>query len=222
MSEEPRRHTRRIVAALAVVALILIALTYWAVSQRSPSSGADPAASAPAPAPASASPTTSTTPSPDASSPAAGGTGTPGDPQSGADASSPLDAQDAATVTSGALDSLSDALVAPADGADLTDVLTGAALATFENQRQEWESQGWTQSGTPVLEDPRILESDPDGNWVRLQVCVDSSQVSVRDDAGTEMRPADAPQRTLNIFRLALVEGKWLLEDQTFADPPEC
>lgn len=214
MSTEGTSLSRRMLALLAATVLVLAGLLYWVVSQRSPSSDADvppsgtPSASAPARTRAA------TTPSPTGSTPAPapGGTVAPG----------PLDAQDAEEVAEHALGVIGDALTSPADAEDMTGVLTGAALEAFENQRQEWEAQAWTQSGTPSLEDPQILDSDPAGTWVRMQVCVDSSQVTVRDDTGTDMRNPAAPQRSLNVLRLALEDGTWKLEEQVFADPPDC
>jgi len=217
MSKEGMSPSRRLLALLAVAVLVLAALAYWVVSQRASSSGADgPASGSPSPSAAAQSGAAQPAPSP------TGPASTPTPAPSGTDTPGPLAAQDAQEVAEHALEAVGAALVAPADAPDMTKVLTGAALEAFENQRQEWESQEWTQSGAPSLEDPEILDSDPDGTWVRMQVCVDSSRVSVFDDTGTDMRSPDAPQRTLNVLRLALEDGTWKLEEQVFADPPDC
>lgn len=217
MSEEGTSPPRRLLALLAVAVLVLAALAYWAFSQRASSSDADgPASGSPTPSAAAQSGAARPAPSPTGSA----STQTPA--PSGTDAPGPLAAQDAEEVAEHALGAVGAALVDPAEATDMTQVLTGAALEAFENQRQEWESQEWTQSGAPSLEDPEILDSDPDGTWVRMQVCVDSSRVSVLDDTGTDMRSPDAPQRTLNVLRLALENGTWKLAEQEFADPPGC
>lgn len=139
-----------------------------------------------------------------------------------------------ATATPGALDeaqtealaedllvAVSAALSAP-ETADVSNALTGAALEEFENQRQEWETNEWHQENAATVDGVEVLSTSSDGTSVTAQMCVDSSQLRVVDSAGTDVRSSDAPQRSAMVLTFVLVDGRWLLSEQTFAEDPSC
>ena len=213
MATDRRIGRRAAVALVLLLVVVLAGLALWAASRHAgsgarPSSSGTPVALTPTPSPTDPAPSDS-----------------PSAPQSGATTTASgavLSDQEATEVVAEAMGAVSDALRTPAQVGDLSSRLSGAALEAFENQRQEWEAQGWTQSGAPTLEGLRLVEEDPSGTRVRVEVCVDSSGVSVHDDTGAQIRPPSDPQRSLNVLLLVDEGGTWKLAEQTFADPPQC
>lgn len=132
-----------------------------------------------------------------------------------------LDEAQVETLTEDLLVAVSAALAAPETG-DASQALTGAALEEFENQRQEWEANGWYQENAATVDGVEILSTSPSGSSLTAQMCVDSSDLRVMDEAGAEVRSTESPQRSAMVLTFVLVEGRWLLSEQVFAEDPEC
>lgn len=190
------RIRRRPLLALAIVCVgVILILVVWRQAASGPRAGS-----------ASGSPTASVpawTPPP--------ATATPG----------PLDATQVESVTEDMLEALSVALADP-EHADLSAVMTGSALEAFENQREEWANEQWHQENAATVDGGEVMSTADDGTSVTAQMCIDSSAVRILDDAGTDLNPADAPQRSAMILTYVLIDGRWLLSEQGFAEDPNC
>lgn len=184
---------RRPVLVIAILCVIAIVAVIWYQAASGSRSGAG----------GSARPTVTWTPPAATASPGA------------------LDEAQVETLTEDLLVAVSAALAAP-ETADASQALTGAALEEFENQRQEWEANGWYQENAATVDDVAILSTAPDGSSLTAQMCVDSSDLRVMDETGAEVRSSEAPQRSAMVFTFVLVEGRWLLSEQAFAEDPEC
>ena len=214
MSDQQQSSKRRwglIVAA--VLAVLLFGIVLWLALNDADNeqSGSQPGlvmsgqASAP---PSSMTPSASAHPSANAPTPS------PTDA-----ASQDVEAQEVATH---ALDAVAQAMASPQTTPDLSGVLTGAYLEAFNIQREEWENNQWTQSGSPTISNVKVLENTDNGTRLVTQMCVDSSTVKVLDENGVDVRSTTDAQRTLNIFTFVLENGTWRLSDQSFPEDPNC
>lgn len=105
--------------------------------------------------------------------------------------------------------------------ATLTD---GPALDEVRGLVEEFEANGWTQTGAPVVRSATVVSVDQEGEppSVVLEVCLDHSSVTITDVAGTSQVDPAAPKRALNLFTLHLVEGSWMVHERTFPVDTEC
>jgi hypothetical protein len=108
--------------------------------------------------------------------------------------------------------------------ANISDSVTGAMAEEVLATAAEFEAMGWTQSGTPEIVDVRVVRAPTPQEPLDaiVEVCLDSSNVQILDESGRNVRPADTPQRSLNIFVLRLVDGSWLVAERTFPADPDC
>ena len=149
-----------------------------------------------------------------------------GEPQSGgpsnASGSLSTDAE-AAGQTSFVVNTLWGAYSDPAQAqaTDLSSVLTASALEEFDAQAVEWSRDGTHATGTPTLEDVHILSDDGAGN-VTVSACVDSSSVSVLNDAGTSLTDDTTMARALTYFQFVKDGENWKLSGVSFPDDPTC
>lgn len=104
----------------------------------------------------------------------------------------------------------------------LRPVASSAFLSGVEAERMELEDQGWTRSGTVVIDGIESVSYDAaaDPATATVRACLDWTDVVVRNADGDAL-PAGAP-RAWNIYNLELVDGAWMIMQQTFADDPAC
>lgn len=159
----------------------------------------------------------------------AGATGTPGD-ATGATPGAPqvqgkgVPAATASAATDAvgkALTSLNDALATPAEAPSILDddVVAGAAREALLAQAAEYEENGWTVSGEPVILRTVVLGK---GTRVRVRACVDQSAVVVTDSAGNRLPTGTGARRTWLIFTLQQSPSGWQVVEQTFPAAPDC
>lgn len=113
----------------------------------------------------------------------------------------------------------------PAVGIDpLKAIAAGAVLDEAQAQLNEFDSRGWTLSGTPRLENLQVLSSDLAATppTAKISVCVDSSPVVVKTADGTVMRNPDASPRALNLYTVSMRDGSWRIISHSFPDDPTC
>lgn len=109
-------------------------------------------------------------------------------------------------------------------GPDLSEIATGVMMDELLATASEFKAMGWTQSGTPMIVDVRVVReptADEPLDAV-IEVCLDNSDVQILDASGRDVRPTDTPLRSLNIFVLRLVDGTWLIAQRSFPDDPDC
>lgn len=110
---------------------------------------------------------------------------------------------------------------------ELPDVADGALLAELQAQLAEYDSRGWKQDGSPVLEDIQVLKVDRQDNpsVLVVQACVDWSEVRYLDSEGNAL-PSGATPRALNVFTLERVDENgtmlWIPVSRDFPADPAC
>jgi hypothetical protein len=107
---------------------------------------------------------------------------------------------------------------------DISDIVTGAMAAEVAATAAEFEAMGWTQSGTSDVVDLRVVRAPTPQEPLDaiVEVCLDDSAIQILDESGQNVRPADTPDRTLNIFVLRLVDETWLIASRTFPADADC
>ncbi|MDC4233603.1 hypothetical protein M3T53_07790 [Actinomyces sp. B33] len=202
--------SRRSLLLLVLVALVVVALLvgWWAWVLSRPAGVDDAASGSGVSDPESGIPETT---APESAGPANTG-----------DVSGPLSQEQAAEQVGWALATVSEGLADPASGraTDLSGILTGFSLEEYAAQAEEFDDTGLHQEGAPSIEDPVLVEASDDGTRITLQACVDSSGVTIVNEAGTRLeRTSD---RALSLFFLVLEDGAWKIEKQGFAEDPTC
>ncbi|MCC2314576.1 hypothetical protein [Cellulomonas xiejunii] len=117
------------------------------------------------------------------------------------------------------------ALAAPeAAGDELATVATGDHLASLRADVEQFAAEGLTQAGQARVEAVEVVEQDVTATppTVTARLCIDSSEVQVLDENGTNLRGAGTPPRSLNVIRLVEEDGTWKVAHQAFADDPAC
>jgi hypothetical protein len=237
------RFSKRTFALLAVLVVVVLAAVVLALG--TPNEGAGPVSpgSGPTlPEPVASDPgTASTTGAPGTSSPAA--LPISAEPIESTTPPEPIDpvgepsVQDASISVTDFLERVPTAINAPASDdqsddtrsdeevlASISDLVTGAMAREVLATAAEFEAMRWTQSGTPEIIDVRVVRAPtPEAPLdAVVEVCLDNSNVQILDESGRNVRPADTPQRSLNIFVLRLVDGSWLVAERTFPADPDC
>lgn len=103
---------------------------------------------------------------------------------------------------------------------DLSSILTESALEEFDAQAQEWNADGTRVSGTPRIEDAHVTASD--GTTATVRACVDSTGVTVTNDAGSPLTDDTSLMRALTDFSFVNDGGSWKLSGVSFPDDPTC
>lgn len=158
----------------------------------------------------------------------ASNTSTPGPSSSGATGSeepkpsaTELDDEIADAVIAETLDAAGEALSAPSDPTDLTNVAIGSYLESVLALKDQYNAEGVRQVGTPTIEDAKIIEKHEDGS-IAVEVCVDSSRVKILDEKDNDLRTDGTFDRSHIVFTLTPSGNGWLIADETFAEEPEC
>lgn len=125
-----------------------------------------------------------------------------------------------------ALRAAAEALENPAviDEDVLYTVAQGVALDEMKAMAAEFEVNGWTQSGAPVVIATELTDLDQGASPPEAVVsaCLDHSGVEIVDDSGKSMVDPGARTRVLNILELEYVEERWVLVGRSFPDDPSC
>ncbi|MCQ9331194.1 hypothetical protein NQ023_03760 [Corynebacterium phoceense] len=123
-----------------------------------------------------------------------------------------------------------EALANPSEAlpARASEALGADALEEAENQRTEYESNGWRQEGTgEVVEAVALAPADegaPDGTTRVVRACVDNSGVRTFDADGTDITPnlPASERRSITLLTFERVDGQWKLMKTSFPDDPRC
>lgn len=137
-------------------------------------------------------------------------------PQKSEDA--PEEAPDAAGTTT-SRGTLTDATIEK-----IKKVSTGNAADEFLAQTLEYGFNGWTQEGkSTVVGEPKLTDTTYKGQSAKLlEVCIDSSNVRVKDSAGNILNSSSTPKQSLNIFTLVNEDNVWKIANHDFPNDPTC
>lgn len=103
-------------------------------------------------------------------------------------------------------------------------VAQGAALDEMRAMAAEFEVNGWTQSGAPVVVSTELTALDEEASppEATVSVCLDHGDVEIVDASGDSVVDPDARTRSLNILELEYVQERWVLVARSFPDDPSC
>ncbi|WP_445154371.1 hypothetical protein ACTWLI_13915 [Arthrobacter sp. Hor0625] len=117
------------------------------------------------------------------------------------------------------------ATVNPPDKAQLSALATGSAYDSLMAKASEFKANGWHLAGKPKVVSTKVVRYEPGAEppTVTLNVCVDSSAVSVLTSAGATVQKGSARDRSLNVMTLVQSATRtWLVSQVTFPDNPDC
>jgi hypothetical protein len=211
-----RRTTGIVVAAVALASLVVLLI----VTQASPSAGRPDAQGSSSQAGAL----------PTASGSAAAAAKPSEDPSASATPAVAVPAPVAASVAKNAAAYVGRtaavlAKVTPPSKAELSAVATGSAYDSLMARTTEFEANGWHIEGKPKVVSTKVVRYQPSAKppTVTLNVCIDSSAVSVLTKAGVTVQKGSAKDRSLNVMTLVQSPMRtWLVSEVTFPDNPAC
>ncbi|KRE78527.1 hypothetical protein ASG71_11710 [Arthrobacter sp. Soil763] len=102
---------------------------------------------------------------------------------------------------------------------------TGSAYDSLLAKASEYKANGWHLDGKPKVVSTKVVRYQPGAQppTVTLNVCVDSSAVSVLTSAGATVQKGSANDRSLNVMTLVQSATRtWLVSQVTFPDNPDC
>lgn len=107
---------------------------------------------------------------------------------------------------------------------DIEKVSTGSASDEFSANALEFGTNDWKQEGTSkIVGKPKVADSKYNGAPAKvLEVCIDSSDVKVKDSAGNTLTDPNTPKKSLNIFTLVEDNGSWKIASHDFPNNPDC
>lgn len=107
---------------------------------------------------------------------------------------------------------------------DIEKVSTGSASDEFSANALEFGTNDWKQEGTSkIVGEPKVADSKFNGAPAKvLEVCIDSSDVKVKDSAGNTLTDPNTPKKSLNIFTLVEDNGSWKIASHDFPNNPDC
>lgn len=109
---------------------------------------------------------------------------------------------------------------------NFTDVATGAALGELQSRFDEFQHNGWVQTGSANVIGTERVEVVRIGGVPthRISVCIDSSGVEIRDTSGTVVLAAvpSGTRTASNIYDIQQHKGKWLVVGHSFPDAAAC
>lgn len=113
--------------------------------------------------------------------------------------------------------------VSPEVTAQLEEAAVGGALDQYLATAMEYAQAGWRVEGSSkVVGSPKLAEGDYQGQAAKiLEVCLDSSDVKVLDQAGNTVS-SDQHPRSLNIFTLVEEGGSWKIASHDFPNDADC
>lgn len=106
----------------------------------------------------------------------------------------------------------------------IDEISTGNAADGYKASALEFGLNGWSQEGqSTVVGEPKATDTEYQGKPAKLlEVCLDSSNVKVKDAVGNVISKDKSQQRSLNIFTLVEEGGTWKIADQAFPNNPDC
>lgn len=107
---------------------------------------------------------------------------------------------------------------------DIEKVSTDSASDEFSANALEFGTNDWKQEGTSkIVGEPKVADSKYNGAPAKvLEVCIDSSDVKVKDSAGNTLTDPNTPKKSLNIFTLVEDNGSWKIASHDFPNNPDC
>lgn len=239
-----RRGVLLLLLLLAVAAVVTAVVLAGGPPEEDPTgtSAFDPSVPTSTHTPPPAGGTTAPSDPTDAPSDAAGGGADPSDPPTGAASPSapsapsapeltPQEQAEISQETSPLLVSVLEqtAQIDPAVPSDVVGDLSGVAtrsyLSELEAERLEFETEGWTRSGSYSFGEVEVLESSStsDGEVATVRVCVDSSALVTQRADGEVIEASPSSARAWNIFVLERPDSAdWRIVGRTFPDDPAC
>ncbi|UFU05726.1 hypothetical protein [Ruania halotolerans] len=209
---------RRTVVLLGVVLVLIMVLVGVLIAQNSTSSAdpADPTGSARDPASSSAPPPSPSPPS----SPSSPSTPAPQVPAQGA-----IDDDTAQTLLETYVTAVAEIAPDAEDVPERIDAVAGETIiAELEAELLELDSNGWTRTGSAVVDSASVIDQDSTATppVATVHACIDSSEVRVLDSAGAPLPQDPSAARAVNIYTLHQVDGAWVIVSRTFGDDPAC
>lgn len=121
-------------------------------------------------------------------------------------------------------DGLAEDAIGDRDEEDWERLAADVYLGSLRAQTQEFQTMGWHQVGAARVIDVVVLEHDLDATppTMRVQACVDSSDVQIVDADGVELRGEGTPTRSSFLLTLIYRDGAWLIAQESFAEDPDC
>lgn len=107
---------------------------------------------------------------------------------------------------------------------DIKKVATGSAADDFTASALEFASSGWSQEGSAkFVGEPKLADTEFQGKPAKLlEVCVDASDVKIKDSAGNVLTSDSTSKRSLNIFTLTEDNGSWKIAYREMPNNPDC
>ncbi|WP_346845853.1 hypothetical protein [uncultured Rothia sp.] len=106
----------------------------------------------------------------------------------------------------------------------INEVATGSAADEFQASALEFGTSGWKQEGsTKFVGTPKIADTEYEGKPAKLlEVCIDSSDIVVKDAAGNALTSSETAKRSLNLFTLVEENGSWKIAYRAMPNNPDC
>ncbi|MCQ1957257.1 hypothetical protein NNX39_12180 [Arthrobacter sp. zg-Y826] len=109
---------------------------------------------------------------------------------------------------------------------DYSRIADGSALGELTGQFEEFQDNGWIQSGpAEVLSVQAVEDLEAEGGPIRrLSICIDSSAMELKDQDGQVLLGATEPgsRKSLNYYDLQERDGTWKVVSHSFPDDPAC
>ncbi len=107
---------------------------------------------------------------------------------------------------------------------EINKVSTGSAADEFTASALEFANSGWSQEGSAkFVGEPKLADTEFQGKPAKLlEVCVDASDVKIKDSAGNVLTSDSTPKRSLNIFTLTEDNGSWKIAYREMPNNPDC
>jgi hypothetical protein len=108
--------------------------------------------------------------------------------------------------------------------AQLGTIASQAILSELEAERLEFETEGWSRSGTYRVDGVEVLDYTESGESASatIRACLDSSEIVVRRSDGSVVEPGADSQRAWNVYVLERTDDAWRFVGRTFTDDPAC
>ena len=117
------------------------------------------------------------------------------------------------------------AKVTPPSKNELSALATGSAYDSLMARTTEFKANGWHLAGKPKVVSTKVVRYEPSAKppTVTLNVCIDSSTVSVLTTTGATVQKGSVKDRSLNVMTLVQSPTRaWLVSQVTFPDNPAC
>ena len=103
----------------------------------------------------------------------------------------------------------------------LDDFAMGSALEEIIAQAEYNAREKWVQSGQPKVVWAKVDPAKSNTTTMAASVCLDSSDVVLRDATGKTLPPGPHP-RTINLYEFRKQGGTWKVAAHSFPTKPDC